>query len=146
MANRYGLMDTTKGPIKFALFEHLAPITTTNFVKLVERGFYNELTFHRYVPGFVIQGGDPHGTGMGGSDQTIPLEVTPQPKHDAAGVVAMARSADPNSASSQFYFTLTAIPHLDNGYAVFGKVTEGLDNMMLLRQGDSMIKVTIVSA
>ena len=146
MANRYVLMDTTKGPIKFELFEDLAPITTANFAGLVERGFYNELTFHRYVEGFVIQGGDPNGTGLGGSDKTIPLEVTPQLKHDAAGVVAMARSSDPNSASSQFYFTLRATPHLDNGYAVFGKVTEGVENVLKLRQGDVMNKVTLVNS
>lgn len=146
MANRYVLMDTTKGPIKFELFEDLAPITTANFASLVESGFYNGLNFHRYEPGFVIQGGDPLGTGMGGSKQTIPLEVTPQLKHDSAGVVAMARSSDPNSASSQFYFTLRATPHLDNGYAVFGKVTEGLENLQQLRKGDIMNKVTIVAA
>ncbi len=146
MANRYILMDTTKGPIKFELFENLAPITTANFVALVEKGFYNGLNFHRYEPGFVIQGGDPLGTGMGGAPQTIPLEVTPELKHDAAGVVAMARSSDPSSASSQFYFTLRATPHLDNGYAVFGKVTEGLENLQLLRKGDVMNRVTVVAA
>lgn len=146
MANRYVLMDTTKGPIKFELFEETAPITTANFVSLVESGFYNGLNFHRYEPGFVIQGGDPLGTGMGGSKHTIPLEVSQQLKHDAAGAVAMARSSDPNSASSQFYFTLRATPHLDNGYAVFGKVTEGIENLQQLRKGDVMNKVTIVAA
>lgn len=146
MANRYVLMDTTKGPIKFELFEELAPLTTANFITLVESGFYNGLNFHRYEPGFVIQGGDPLGTGMGGSKHTIPLEVTSQLKHDAAGAVAMARSSDPNSASSQFYFTLRATPHLDMGYAVFGKVTEGLENLQLLRVGDVMNRVTIVAA
>lgn len=148
MANRYVLMDTTKGPIKFELFEELAPLTTANFISLVESGFYNELNFHRYEPDFVIQGGDPLGTGMGGSKHTIPLEVSPQLKHDAAGIVAMARSSDPNSASSQFYFTLRATPHLDSGtgYAVFGKVTEGLENVMQLRKGDVMNRVTIVAA
>ncbi|MCW3100819.1 MAG: Peptidyl-prolyl cis-trans isomerase (rotamase)-cyclophilin family [Chthonomonadaceae bacterium] len=146
MANRYVLMDTTQGPIKFELFEDLAPITTTNFANLVESGFYNGLNFHRYEPGFVIQGGDPLGTGMGGSKQTIPLEVTKHLRHDAAGVVAMARSSDPNSASSQFYFTLRATPHLDDGYAVFGKVTEGLENLMKLRKGDVINKASVVAA
>ena len=87
MANRYVLMDTTKGLIKFELFEDEAPITTTNFATLVESGFYNGLNFHRYVSGFVVQGGDPLGTGMGGSKKTIPLEVSPKLKHDGAGVV-----------------------------------------------------------
>ena len=146
MANRYVLMETTKGAIKFELFEELAPITTTNFATLVENGFYNGLNFHRYEPGFVIQGGDPLGTGLGGSKHTIPLEVTQKLKHDDAGVVAMARSSDPNSASSQFYFTLRATPHLDMGYAVFGKVTEGLENLQQLRKGDVINKATIVAA
>ena len=146
MANRFVLMDTTKGPIKFELFEELAPLTTANFITLVESGFYNGLNFHRYEPGFVIQGGDPLGTGMGGSKHTIPLEVTAQLKHDGPGAVAMARSSDPSSASSQFYFTLRATPHLDMGYAVFGKVTEGVENMQLLRVGDVMNRVTIVAA
>ncbi len=145
MANRVAVMDTNKGIIKFELFEELAPETTKNFISLVETGFYNGLTFHRYVDGFVVQGGDPLGTGMGGSKKTIPLEVSPQLKHDAAGVVAMARSSDPGSASSQFYFTLRATPHLDMGYAVFGKVTEGVENVLLLREGDVMNRVSLES-
>lgn len=139
-------MDTTKGPIKFEIFEDLAPETAANFISLVEKGFYNGLTFHRYVEGFVVQGGDPLGTGLGGSPKTISLEVTPQLKHDAAGVVAMARSSDPNSASSQFYFTLRATPHLDMGYAVFGKVTEGVENVLKLRESDVMNHVSIANA
>ena len=79
----------------------VAPITAQNFISLVQSGFYDGLKFHRYVKDFVIQGGDPLGTGMGGSGKTIPLEVTPQLKHDAPGVVAMARSSDPDSASCQ---------------------------------------------
>jgi peptidyl-prolyl cis-trans isomerase B (cyclophilin B) len=106
------------------------------------------LTFHRYAPGFVIQGGDPDGNGMGGSGKNIKGEFidngVPNPgKHDAAGVLAMARSGAPNSASSQFYFTLAAAPHLDSGYAVFGKVTSGLESVMALRQGDKINSVTI---
>lgn len=146
MANRYVLMETSKGPIKFELFEDLAPVTSTNFASLVEKGFYNGLTFHRYEPGFVVQGGDPLGNGTGGSGKTIPLEVTPALKHDAAGVVAMARSSDPNSASCQFYFTLAPAAFLDTKYAVFGKVTEGLDNMMALRRGDAIKSATIVNS
>jgi cyclophilin family peptidyl-prolyl cis-trans isomerase len=146
MANRTAVLNTTQGVIKFELREDLAPVTAQNFIALAERGFYNGLTFHRYVPGFVIQGGDPDGTGMGGSGKTIPLEVTPQLKHDSAGVVAMARSQDRDSASSQFYFTLRDTPHLDMGYAVFGKVTEGLENVLRLREGDRMNSVTIEAA
>jgi peptidyl-prolyl cis-trans isomerase B (cyclophilin B) len=91
----------------------------------------------------VIQGGCPHGTGTGGSGKNIKLEVSPQLKHDSAGVIAMARSQNPDSASSQFYFTLAAAPHLDMGYAVFGKVTSGLDAVLALRKGDRMEKVSV---
>ena len=150
MPNRTAVLETTKGVIKFTLFEDLAPVTAQNFIDLAEQGFYNGLTFHRYVPEFVIQGGDPTGTGMGdykdpqtGRKRTIPLEVSPQLKHDGAGVVAMARSPDPNSASCQFYITLAPAPSLNMGYAVFGKVTEGLDNVFKLRQDDKMTTVTV---
>ena len=130
MANRTAVLNTTKGVIKFELFEDLRSITANNFIDLVERGFYNGLTFHRYEPGFVIQGGDPAGNGTGdfqdpvtNRKRTIPLEVTPMLKHDSAGVVAMARSNDPNSASCQFYITLAPASFLDMKYAVFGRVT-----------------------
>jgi peptidyl-prolyl cis-trans isomerase B (cyclophilin B) len=136
-------METTKGLIRFGLYEAEAPITTGNFAGLVERGFYNGLTFHRVEPGFCAQGGDPEGTGMGGSEKRIPLEIDPALKHDAAGVVAMARSADPNSARSQFYFTLGPAAFLDGGYAVFGRVIEGLDVVQDLRIGDAMLVVTL---
>ena len=143
MANRTATLNTTQGVIKFELYEDLAPVTAQNFIDLADKGFYNGLTFHRYEPGFCIQGGDPSGNGTGGSGRTIPLEVTPALKHDAAGVVAMARSQDPNSASCQFYITLGNASFLDMKYAVFGRVTEGLDNVMKIRKGDKMTTVTI---
>jgi len=143
MADRTVTFETTKGPITAQLFESQAPITTANFIGLVQRGFYDGLTFHRYVPGFVIQGGDPSGNGSGGSGKTIKLEVSPQLKHDSAGVLAMARTNDPDSATSQFYITLAPTPNLDMGYAVFGRVTSGLDNVLALRAGDRMTKVTV---
>src|SRR5688572_33458889 len=105
----------------------LAPTTVNNFVVLARDGYYDGLTFHRVEPNFVIQGGCPQGTGTGGSGKHIPLEVSPNLKHGEAGGVAMARSSDPNSASSQFYITLSPTPFLDGNYAVFGRVTEGLD-------------------
>src|SRR5215467_10011698 len=134
MANRTATLNTTQGIITFELYEDLAPVTAQNFIDLAEQGFYNGLTFHRYEPGFVIQGGDPQGNGLGGfvdpktgRERTIPLEKNPKLNHDSAGVVAMARSENPNSASSQFYITLKPASFLDNppGYAVFGHVTEG---------------------
>jgi len=140
---RTATFDTTKGPIVVALAEDDAPITTANFIELAQAGFYDGLTFHRYEPGFVIQGGDPSGNGTGGSKKTIKLEISPNLRHDRAGVISMARSSAPDSASSQFYFTLAPAPHLDNGYAAFGKVTSGLDAVLALRKGDKMNKVTV---
>ena len=134
-------LETTKGYIKFKLYTEEAPITTENFIKLVSRKFYDGLTFHRYVEGFVIQGGDPWGNGMGGSEEKIKLEaVLP---HGDAGAVAMARSMDPDSASSQFYITLDKADFLDGQYAVFGRVIEGMDVVMALREGDIMNTVTL---
>lgn len=144
-------METTKGTIKIEVFKNEAPITAGNFLDLVQRGFYNGLTFHRYEPGFVIQGGDPKGDGTGGfidpqtkRERNIPLEVKPELKHDSAGMVAMARSNDPNSASCQFYITLGAASFLNNQYAVFGKVVDGLNAAQQLRKGDKMTSVTVL--
>lgn len=139
---RIAVIETNKGTFKFQLYEEKAPISTKNFIDLAESGFYDGLTFHRYEPGFVIQGGDPKGNGTGGSAKTIPLEVRPDLKH-VEGAVGMARSQDPNSASSQFYVTLTETPFLNGNYAVFGIVTEGMDIVKSLRKGDKMIKVKI---
>ena len=146
MANRIAKLETTKGTVHLKLFEDLTPITAENFAQLADKGFYNGLKFHRYEPGFVIQGGDPKGDGTGGSGKTIPLEVTPKLKHDSAGVVAMARSQNPNSASCQFYITLAPASFLDMNYAVFGRVIEGLENALALRKGDVMNTVTIEPA
>lgn len=145
---RWVVIDTNKGVIKFALYEKDAPITTINFVELVQRKFYDGLKFHRVVPGFVIQGGDPTGTGSGQSDKSIKLEVSPKLKHDAAGVVAMARRPDPerDSATCQFYITLGPTPGLDMDYAVFGRVTEGLDVVKKIAMGDVMRTVRIIPA
>ncbi len=142
--NRTAVIETGKGTIKFELYEDLAPVTTANFIELAGRNFYDGLNFHRVEPGFVIQGGCPLGNGMGGSDKKIQLEVSPNLKHGDAGAVAMARSSDPNSASSQFYITLGPAAFLDNNYAVFGRITEGMDVVKNIRVGDTMSKVTIV--
>lgn len=119
--------------IKIELYPATAPKTVKNFVSLVSEGFYDGLIFHRVIPGFMIQGGDPNGTGMGGSKQNIPGEFTSNGfkndlKHDR-GVISMARTSDPNSASSQFYIVVKASSHLDGQYAAFGKVTEGLEEV-----------------
>jgi peptidyl-prolyl cis-trans isomerase B (cyclophilin B) len=113
------------------LYEDIAPVTVDNFVKLVQQGFYNGLKFHRVIPGFMIQGGCPLGTGTGGPGYTIKGEFTMNGfrndlKH-TRGVLSMARAMDPNSAGSQFFVMVADAPHLDGQYASFGKVTEGMD-------------------
>ncbi len=147
------LMETTKGPIKLQIYKTQVPLTSHNFLELVGKGFYNGLTFHRYEPGFCIQGGDPSGNGTGNyidprtnKPRHIDLEIKPNLNHDAAGVLAMARSASRNSASCQFYITLAPAPFLDANYAVFGKVIEGMDAVNAIRVGDKMTKVTIADA
>ena len=117
--------------IEIELYPEAAPITTKNFEKLVSEGFYDGLIFHRVIPGFMIQGGDPLGNGMGGSDENIKGEfrangVENNLKH-TRGVLSMARSQAPDSAGSQFFIMHEDAPHLDGSYAAFGKVTEGMD-------------------
>lgn len=123
-------MDSGK-VIRLELYPETAPITVENFLDLVKKGFYNGLTFHRIISGFMIQGGDPDGNGMGGPGYSIKGEfksngVDNSLKHEK-GVISMARSMDPNSAGSQFFIMHEAAPHLDGQYAAFGKVIEGLD-------------------
>ena len=117
--------------IKLELYPEIAPKTVANFEKLVSEGFYNGLTFHRIIPGFMVQGGDPQGNGMGGSDEKIVGEfATNGYKNDlrhTRGVISMARSMMPNSASSQFFIMHADAPHLDGSYAAFGKVVEGIE-------------------
>lgn len=119
------------GVIKAELDADAAPITVTNFVDLAEDGFYDGLTFHRIISGFMIQGGDPNGNGSGGSDKTIKGEFADNgvenPIAHERGVLSMARSQEPDSASSQFFIMHEAAPHLDGQYAAFGKVTEGME-------------------
>lgn len=118
------------GKMVLELYPELAPETVSNFVGLVEKGFYNGLTFHRIVEGFMIQGGDPEGTGMGGSDKNIKGEFSSNgfdknTLSHTKGVISMARSSDPNSASSQFFIVQGDASNLDGEYAAFGKLTEG---------------------
>ena len=119
------------GLMKGELYPEIAPITVENFEKLAKEGFYDGLTFHRVIPGFMIQGGCPRGNGTGGPGYTIKGEFTMNGfrndlKH-TRGVLSMARAMDPNSAGSQFFVMVEDAPHLDGQYASFGKVTEGMD-------------------
>ena len=119
------------GKIRLELYPDVAPVSVENFVKLIKAGFYDGLTFHRVVPGFVIQGGCPLGNGTGGPGWHIRGEFASNGfrndlKH-TRGVLSMARAFDPNSAGSQFFIMVEDAPHLDGDYAAFGKVTEGMD-------------------
>ncbi len=119
-------MVTTMGTIKIKLFTKEAPITTQNFIDLVNKGFYNGIIFHRVIDGFMIQGGDPNGTGTGGSGTTIKDEFGPGLKHSKAGILSMANRG-PNTGTSQFFITLAPTPHLDGKHAIFGEVIGGMD-------------------
>jgi peptidyl-prolyl cis-trans isomerase B (cyclophilin B) len=134
-------VETEKGTFTFEMLPDLAPKTVASFRALADKGFYNGLTFHRVVPGFVVQGGDPQGDGTGGPGYTLPAEFSSRKHLD--GTVAMARGKDPNSAGSQFYVCLGPQPHLDGNYTVFGQVISGLDVVHKLAQGDKMLKVTV---
>lgn len=139
-------IQTNKGDIVVDLAPLYAPQHVNNFVFLAKQGFFDGLTFHRHVPGFVIQGGDPHGTGTGGPGYRIPAEIGLQ--HEE-GAIAMARQADQvnperKSSGSQFYITLAPTHNLDGEYSVFGKVTQGFDEVaMKITKGDTIKRVEI---
>jgi len=150
MANRKAIMETNKGTITIELYEDKAPITAGNFIDLVGRGFYDGLTFHRYEPGFVIQGGDPVGNGTGGfvdpqtgRERRIKLEVSRELPQGQAGALAMARSSNPDSASCQFYITLGPAAFLDGKHVVFGKVTEGMDVVNQIQKNDVVTSIRV---
>lgn len=126
MDNRIATFETSMGNFKIELFEDKAPITTKNFIDLVEKNFYDGLKFHRVIDGFMIQGGDPNGDGTGGPGYTIEDEFHPDLKHTSVGILSMA-NAGPNTGGSQFFITLAPTPWLDGKHAIFGKVIEGMD-------------------
>lgn len=145
---RKAIIVTSKGVIKADLFGADMPLTVASFVKLSQAKYYDGLTFHRVVPNFVIQGGDPAGSGSGGPGYEIRMETSPKHKH-VTGALAMARSTDVNSAGSQFYITLddTAetrnLDNPDSPYAVFGQVTAGMDIAKKIAVGDKIVSITI---
>src|SRR5579872_1915537 len=134
-------IHTAKGDIVFKFFADDAPLHSAAFVKLTRAGFYDGLNFHRVEPGFVIQGGDPEGTGMGGPGYRLKAEFNKRPH--LQGTAAMARASNPDSAGSQFYICLEDARFLDGQYTVFGQVTEGLGVVQNVRVGDKMEKVAI---
>lgn len=141
----HALISTEKGDMKVELFSADAPNTVANFVKLIKDGYYNGLTFHRVIPDFVIQGGCPDGTGAGGPGYSIDCELDGGNQHHDRGVLSMAH-AGRNTGGSQFFVchSRTNTAHLDRNHTCFGKVVEGLDVIDDIRQGDKMLKVTVV--
>lgn len=125
-------IHTSKGDIKLTVFASKTPVTAASFLNLASRGFYDGLKFHRVIPDFMIQGGDPQGTGMGGPGYSIRGEFerngVANPIKHTPGVLSMARSMRPNSAGSQFFIMTSVSPHLDGSYAAFGRVTKGLEH------------------
>jgi cyclophilin family peptidyl-prolyl cis-trans isomerase len=126
VANPIVTIETNHGTITAEMFLDVAPKTAGNFIDLVKKGYYDGVAFHRVIEGFMIQGGDPTGTGRGGPGYTIPDEFAPGLKHDTAGLFSMA-NAGPNTGGSQFFITLVPTPWLDRKHAIFGKVTGGMD-------------------
>ena len=138
----HAVIETSRGTIAFRLQPKEAPRTCDNFVKLAKKGFYDNLTWHRVIDNFVIQGGCPKGDGTGGPGYTIDAELN-EHRH-VKGTVAMARGQSLNSAGSQFYIARTALPHLDKLYTVFGLVTSGYDVIDKIKAGDAIKKVSIL--
>ena len=135
-------LETTKGEIKLELYPEHAPKTVNNFVFLISESFYDGVTFHRVIDKFMIQGGDPAGTGMGGPGYKFEDELVGNPLKHEAKVISMA-NAGPNTNGSQFFITHAPQPHLNGKHTVFGKVTEGADVVDAIRQGDVMVKVEV---
>lgn len=131
--------------IEFDLFPNEAPGTVANFEKLANEGFYNGVIFHRVIPGFVSQGGDPTGTGMGGPGYTIKCETEGNPHKHIAGALSMAH-AGKDTGGSQFFIVHEPQPHLDGVHTVFGQVTSGMDTVLSMKNGDVMEKVEVFDA
>jgi peptidylprolyl isomerase len=140
----FAQVHTTRGDFTLELLPDIAPEHVNSFVFLARDKFYDGTKFHRVVPGFVAQGGDPTGTGTGGPGYTVPLEASREPFN--RGVVGMARSSDPNSAGSQWFVTLGDAPHLNGQYTVFGRVTQGMEVVDAIEIGDAIVNLDIEEA
>ncbi len=133
MANPAATIETNRGTFQIELFEEQVPRTAGNFIELARKGYYDGVIFHRVIAGFMIQGGDPTGTGRGGPGYTIPDEFSAELRHDSEGILSMANSG-PGTGGSQFFITLVATPWLDDKHAVFGKVVSGVDVVRAIGQ------------
>jgi cyclophilin family peptidyl-prolyl cis-trans isomerase len=137
----FAMLRTMHGNITFKFYPEDAPNTVHRFIALAKSGFYTGVIFHRVIPNFVVQGGDPTGTGRGGSGKKLKAEFNS--RIHIKGAVAMARSQDFDSADSQFYIALNTLPHLDGKYTVFGQVVEGWEALDKIKKGDKIISITI---
>jgi peptidyl-prolyl cis-trans isomerase B (cyclophilin B) len=135
-------LKTEKGDIKAIIFASQVPVTAANFLNLASQGFYDGITFHRVISNFMIQGGDPTGTGRGGPGYRFEDEFTPNLKHSKAGIFSMA-NAGPSTNGSQFFITHGPQPHLDGRHSVFGEVTTGQDVVNTIAQGDKILSIDI---
>ncbi len=135
-------LNTSKGPIKVTMFANDVPVTCASFLNLAKRGFYDGLKFHRVIPSFMIQGGDPTGSGMGGPGYKFECECKPWLKHDKPGILSMA-NAGKNTNGSQFFITHVPTPHLDGLHTVFGSVTEGQEVVNAIQGGDTIDSIEV---
>ena len=136
------VIKTSKGSIESVIYASKTPLNAANFLNLAKRGYYNGITFHRVIPDFMVQCGDPTGTGRGGPGYKFEDEIAPGLKHDHAGVFSMA-NAGPGTNGSQFFITHLPTPHLDGKHAIFGKVTKGQDVVNAIKQGDKIESIEI---
>lgn len=139
-------MTTDKGTMLIEFYEKDAPKTVDNFITLAKKGFYDGVKFHRVIPNFMIQGGDPTGTGTGGPGYTIPDELTGNNQYHDRGVLSMANTGRPNSGGSQFFicYSREGTAHLDRKHTVFGKVIDGLNVIDQIKQGDKINSITVL--
>ena len=137
------IVKTDKGDIEGVLYPSKAPVTVANFLNLAKRGYYNGITFHRVIPNFMVQGGDPTGTGSGGPGYRFEDECTPELKHDKPGIFSMA-NAGPGTNGSQFFITHVPTPHLDGTHTVYGSVTSGQDVVNAIAGGDKITSIEIL--
>jgi peptidyl-prolyl cis-trans isomerase B (cyclophilin B) len=145
MENIRILLKTSKGDIHLTLFAPKTPITVANFLNLAQRGYYDGIKFHRVIPDFMIQGGDPTGTGAGGPNYTFEDEFDKSLKHDKPGILSMANRG-PKTNGSQFFITHVPTPWLDGKHTVFGEVTEGQDIVNKIAGGDTIAKIEILDS
>jgi len=139
------VLNTSKGDIEMTMTASKTPMTVASFLNLAKRGYYDGLTFHRVIPNFMIQGGDPTGTGRGGPGYKFGDETRVDLKHDSAGILSMA-NAGPGTNGSQFFITHNATPHLNGKHTVFGKVTKGQEVVNAIRKGDTIKNIKVLDS